>query len=105
MIRAFLFATARHIFVVPSFCRFSAVNYRARSMNQQHSEVRIPRLAIPSRRCLSPLECCRGTRPNQAANCRPLRNTFASATAATIAVAVTGHMPSTAAIFWELRWR
>src|SRR6516164_7912875 len=33
----------------------------------------LPRLDIPPRRCLPPVEFCRGTRPSQAANSRPLR--------------------------------
>lgn len=31
-----------------------------------------PRLVMPSNSGLSPLECCLGTRPSQAANCRAL---------------------------------
>src|SRR6516162_4114404 len=33
----------------------------------------LPRLDIPPRRCLPPVEFCRGTKPSQAANSRPLR--------------------------------
>ena len=43
-----------------------------------------------------PVENCRGTRPSQAANCRPFLNSFASPTLATTALAVTGPTPQTA---------
>src|SRR5437764_13511096 len=38
----------------------------------------LPRLDIPPRRCLPPVEFCRGTRPSQAANSRPLRKPLGS---------------------------
>src|SRR5207248_3534435 len=44
-----------------------------------------PRLVIPKCRCLSPLECCLGTSPTHAANCRPLWKVRPSAIAATTA--------------------
>src|SRR5258708_656 len=51
-----------------------------------------PRLLIPPRRALPPVEFCRGTRPSQAANSRLLRNTLGSATVAAMAVAIIGPM-------------
>src|SRR5262249_15625839 len=42
----------------------------------------LPRLDIPPRRCLPPVEFCRGTRPSQAANSRPLRKPLGSTTVA-----------------------
>src|SRR5262244_2733044 len=42
----------------------------------------LPRLDIPPRRCLPPVELCRGTRPSQAANSRPLRKPLGSTTVA-----------------------
>src|ERR1051325_1554005 len=35
---------------------------------------RLPRLEMPPRRALPPVECCRGTRPSHAANSRALRS-------------------------------
>src|SRR5215472_15736974 len=48
----------------------------------------LPRLDIPPRRCLPPVEFCRGTRPSQAANSRPLRKPLGSTTVAAMAVAI-----------------
>src|SRR6516162_2836836 len=45
----------------------------------------LPRLDIPPRRCLPPVEFCRGTRPSQAANSRPLRKPLGSTTVAAMA--------------------
>src|SRR5262249_46971159 len=56
----------------------------------------LPRLDIPPRRCLPPVEFCRGTRPSQAANSRPLRKPLGSTTVAARAVA----MPGTLARRW-----
>src|SRR5215831_1752941 len=42
----------------------------------------LPRLDIPPRRCLPPVEFCRGTRPSPAANSRPLRKPLGSTTVA-----------------------
>src|SRR5262249_54089880 len=39
-------------------------------------------LDIPPRRCLPPVEFCRGTRPSPAANSRPLRKPLGSTTVA-----------------------
>src|SRR6516164_1997405 len=60
----------------------------------------LPRLDIPPRRCLPPVEVCRGTRPNQAANSRPLRKPLGSTTVAAMAVAMIGPMPGTLARRW-----
>src|SRR5881394_749765 len=60
----------------------------------------LPRLDIPPRRCLPPVEFCRGTRPSQAANSRPLRKPLGSTTVATMAVAMIGPMPRTLARRW-----
>src|SRR5437763_8862557 len=60
----------------------------------------LPRLDIPPRRCLPPVEFCRGTRPSQAANSRPLRKPFGSTTVAAMAVAMIGPMPGTLARRW-----
>src|SRR5215471_1757483 len=50
----------------------------------------LPRLDIPPRRGLPPVEFCRGTRPSQAANSRPLRKPLGSTTVAAMAVAMIG---------------
>ena len=42
---------------------------------------------IPPSRVFPPVEFCRGTKPSQAANSRPERNTFGSATVVAMAVA------------------
>jgi hypothetical protein len=47
-------------------------------------------LDIPPRRCLPPVEFCRGTRPSQAANSRPLRKPLGFTTVAAMAVAMIG---------------
>src|SRR5215472_353295 len=60
----------------------------------------LPRLDIPPRRYLPPVECCRGTRPSQAANSRPLRKPLGSTTVAAMAVAMIGPMPGTLARRW-----
>src|SRR6516162_3292977 len=60
----------------------------------------LPRLDIPPRRCLPPVEFCRGTRPSQAANSRPLRKPPGSTTVAAMAVAMIGPMPGTLARRW-----
>src|SRR5215475_15020927 len=61
---------------------------------------RLPRLEMPPRRTLPPVEFCRGTRPSQAANSRPLRKALGSTTVAAIAVAMIGPMPGTLARRW-----
>src|SRR5262249_42559401 len=60
----------------------------------------LPRLVMPPRRCLPPVEFCRGTRPSQAANSRPLRKPLGSTTVAAMAVAMIGPMPGTLARRW-----
>src|SRR5215472_5016232 len=60
----------------------------------------LPRLHIAPRRCLPPVEFCRGTRPSQAANSRPLRKPLGSTTVAARAVAMIGPMPGTLASRW-----
>src|SRR5262249_49128340 len=57
----------------------------------------LPRLDIPPRRCLPPVEFCRGTRPSQAANSRPLRKPLGSTTVAARSVPMLGPMPGTPA--------
>src|ERR1700677_301365 len=49
----------------------------------------------------SPLECWRGTRPNQAARWRPFLKSEPSPIAAIIAVAVFGPIPRILAILWQ----
>jgi hypothetical protein len=49
---------------------------------------------------LPPVEFCRGTRPSQAANSRPLRKPLGSVTVAAIAVAMIGPMPGILASRW-----
>ena len=53
----------------------------------QLSEARVD---IPPRRCLPPVEFCRGTKPSQAANSRPLRKPLGSTTVAAMALAMIG---------------
>src|SRR5215469_14013179 len=55
---------------------------------------------MPSKVGLPPLECCRGTRPIQAASSRPLLKLLTSEMEATKALAVIGPMPG---IFASLR--
>src|SRR5258708_39754278 len=52
-----------------------------------------PRLLIPPRRALPPVEFCRCTSPSQAANSLPLQHMLGSATLAAIAVANDGPTP------------
>lgn len=54
-----------------------------------------PILLTPPRRVSPPLECCRGTKPSQAAKFRPLSKVLRSGAKAAIAPAVTGPMPGT----------
>ena len=54
---------------------------------------RSPIFVIRPSRSFPPLDKFRGVRPNQAANCRPFLNCFASPTVATMADAVTGPTP------------
>src|SRR6202789_1263256 len=49
-----------------------------------------PRLLIPSKVDLPPLEHCRGTNPSQAESCRPFLKFLASPMLATRALAVRG---------------
>ncbi len=54
----------------------------------------LPAFVIPPRRVLPPVECCRGTRPSQAAKCRArLKAPMWSPTVAAIREAVIGPMP------------
>src|SRR5260370_26493723 len=48
---------------------------------------------MPPSRIFPSVEFCRGTKPSQAANSRPERNTFGSATVVAMAVAMMGPMP------------
>src|SRR5665213_759168 len=59
-----------------------------------------PRFEILPSRSLSPEEFCRGTRPSQAAKCRPDRNWEESPILATMADAVIGPMPGMVASRW-----
>jgi hypothetical protein len=101
-IRAFLFATATHAFAVPSFRCLSVIHLLrlscfldARNTTDREPWTRSvrrygsPRFVVPDSRCFSPLEFCRGTRPSQAANWRPLWKVFPFEVAATTAVAGT----------------
>jgi len=54
---------------------------------------RLPFLVIRPKRGVTPVECCRGTNPSQAAKCRALLNTPMSTTVAAIKDAVIGPMP------------
>src|SRR5262249_55572591 len=51
---------------------------------------------MPPSRIFPPVEFCRGTKPNQAANSRPERNSFASATVVAMAVAMNRSNPRNA---------
>jgi hypothetical protein len=55
-----------------------------------------PRLLMPINRVLPPLEFCRGTRPSSAASCRQFAKARPLLMAATMAVAVSGPIRSTA---------
>jgi hypothetical protein len=58
--------------------------------NPEHYDKQTKRLVS---RIFPPVEFCRGTKPSQAANSRPERNTFGSATVVAMAVAMIGPMP------------
>src|SRR5262249_29529208 len=58
---------------------------------------RLPRFVSPSSVVFSPVGCCRGTRPSQAAHWRPCLQSVASPTAATSAVAIRGPIPASGA--------
>src|SRR5438309_10948593 len=53
----------------------------------------LPRLLMPYSFAWPPVECCRGTRPSQAANSRPLLNAAPLPIAATVAVETSGPIP------------
>ena len=61
--------------------------------HEKTAEIGIALFADPPRRSLPPDEFCRGTRPIQAANCRPDLKSDASVTVAAIALAVIGPIP------------
>jgi hypothetical protein len=61
--------------------------------HQQAPEVSVALFGMPARRCLPPLEFCRGTSPSQAASWRPELKHDGSVTVAAIAVAVIGPTP------------
>lgn len=63
------------------------------SHNKKATDVGIALLADPPEPILFSDEFCRGTRPSQAASCRPDLNREASVTVATIALAVIGPIP------------
>jgi len=109
MMRAFLLATATIARFIPRPSR-SALTHRlngsdlvpdTRTTDRAPCTNSVrrclsPRLLMPIKRRLSPLECCLGTSPIQAAICRPFLNSLPSPTAAMTAVAVLGptpHMP------------
>ena len=54
---------------------------------------------MPSSVCFPPVECCLGTRPCQAATCRPSSKHFTSPTVATKALAVIGAIPGISSSF------
>src|SRR3954463_13583811 len=54
----------------------------------------LPRLLMPYSFAWPPVECCRGTRPSQAANSRPLLNAAPLPIAATVAVETSGRPDS-----------
>ena len=56
-------------------------------------KLRSPIFVVRPRRSFPPLECCRGTRPSQAAKSRPRRKVLAAGASATSAVAITGPTP------------
>ena len=56
---------------------------------------------MPSNHGRPPVEYCRGTKSSQALSSRPLRNTAASPTAATRAMAVNGPMPGITCSRWQ----
>lgn len=56
---------------------------------------RSPILGVAPRRCLPPVECCRGVRPNHAAKSRARRKVSGSDAITAIAVAIRGPAPGT----------
>src|SRR5262245_45948524 len=70
------------------------------TIDQKPAQILVAALGYPPRRCLPPVEFCRGTRPSQAANSRPLRKPLGSTTVAAMAVAMIGPMPGTLARRW-----
>jgi hypothetical protein len=75
--------------VLRSICRMTARGPWMSSVRRYVS----PRLLIPCKFVLPPDECCLGTKPSQAASCRPFAKFFASPTEATRALAVIGPIP------------
>src|ERR1700727_700648 len=56
---------------------------------------------MPKSRALPPVECCRGTSPNQEENSRPFRKAAPLPMAATIAVVTNGPMPGIRLSRWQ----
>ena len=52
-----------------------------------------PIFVVAPSRCLPPVECCRGTRPNHAAKSRPFWKVSATGYSVAKAVAISGPMP------------
>ena len=101
-VRAFLFASATAAMFLPRRCSVANAQRLRRSVrcgayrNEARApcissvrRCRSPRLLMPSSFARPPVECWRGTSPSHAASSRPLRNSVASPTAATSAVAVS----------------
>ena len=70
-------------------------------MNEKRPQVLTATLGNTHHHFRSPLECWRGTSPNQAARCRPFLKSDPSPIAAIIAVAVFGPIPRIWAILWR----
>ena len=81
---------------LPLRLRHHAGERRSGAMDQQGSQMRIPRLEMPSMRTRPPVPLWRGTRPSQAANSRPDGKAAGSPIIATRAVAPSNPTPGIA---------
>ena len=71
------------------------LQHGTRTDHQQRAQVRIAAFGDTPELGLPPVEYCRGTKPSQAANCRPFANSWPEAMLAVMADAVSGPTPLT----------
>jgi hypothetical protein len=104
--RAFFLAQATAARLLPRRA-MSAVSHRLRSSGFESTQRRVarapctnslrrepsPRVLIPRRRGLPPVECSGGANPSQAEHWRPFLDWVASLTAARMALALLGPLP------------
>ena len=73
---------------------------RLGTLNEQGTQIMLPRLVILPKLLLPPLEFCFGVKPSHAANCAPFLNCLKSPTVATTADAVIDPTPINSAARW-----